>query len=75
MTEYSITDDLIAYTENEDEYLVSRVDGNNKCIKRLITICAVAEPRDDHEYLLVKLSIYYRILCRPGFLPLQTIVK
>ena len=27
LTEYSITDDLIAYTENEDEYLVSRVDG------------------------------------------------
>ena len=27
LTEYSITDDLIAYTENKDEYLVSRVDG------------------------------------------------
>ena len=27
LTEYSITDDLIAYTENEDEYLVSRRDG------------------------------------------------
>ena len=27
LTDYSITDDLIAYTEKEDEYLVSRVDG------------------------------------------------
>ena len=27
LTDYSITDDLIAYTEKEDEYIVSRVDG------------------------------------------------
>ena len=58
LTEYSITDDLIAYTENEDEYLVSRVDGtltlnqeilSIKCIEIDYDMIAVAEAAEMAE--------------------------
>ena len=58
LTEYSITDDLIAYTENEDEYLVSRVDGTLtlnqeilpiKCIEIDYDMISVAEAAEMAE--------------------------
>lgn len=58
LTGYSITDDFIAYTENEDEYLVSKMDGmltlNQEilpieCIETDYDMIAVAEAAEVAE--------------------------